>query len=294
MIIKKLLLFILLLLTFSLPALAEVADKDLKIQGIENDKFSREITIKGSVDYKNPFGGTFRSWFIRSFYNKQTHIASHQLYVDISYFGSWAFYEYADDEDAKSLKLTSISKNLENCSGLCSFSETVIVDLDEATLMSKMKNGYEIKLSAKDGDSFVLKVSSEQIRAQMLAISNNFAAPNQLSVGELEKLVAEAPANSIPSKVKLGVMFVDLPPAAATILKREGFKAVTIYNVTQGSVAEKAGLKLGDMLYEYDGKPIQSKFDLQNAVAATQVGSKIPIKVLRGKEGAEYSMEAQF
>ena len=291
--IKKAILAIVLSLIFAVPAFAEVAEKDLKIQGVENDKFSREVTIKGAKLYENPFGGTFRSWFIRSFYNKETHITSHQLYLNISYFGSWAFYEFADDEDAKSLKLTNIDRNLENCSGICSFNETAIVELNEATLKAKAQTGYEIKASAKNGESFVFKISSEQIRAQLLTLTY-FARPDQLSAGEVAKMVAAVPTSSIPSKVKLGVMFVDLPPAAAVEMHREGFKAALIMNVSQGSVAEKAGLKMADMVYEYDGKPIQNTLDLQNAVAATEAGSKVLVKVLRGKEGSESTLNIQF
>ena len=293
MISKKAILAIVLSLSFAAPALAEVADKDLKIQSVENDKFSREVTINGAKLYENPFGGTFRSWFIRSFYNKETHITSHQLYLNISYFGSWAFYDIADDEDAKSLKLTNIDRNLEGCSGICSFNETVIVELDEAKLRAKVQTGYEIKISAKSGESFVIKISTEQIRAQFLSLTN-FALPNQLSVGEVEKMAADTPASSIPSKVKLGVMFIDLPLAAALEMHREDFKAAVIMNVSQGSIAEKAGLKMADMLFEYAGKPIQGAHDLQNAVAATEVGSKVIIKVLRGKEGRESTLDAQF
>lgn len=282
---------------FSNIAAAEVADKDLKIESILDDKFSSSVTVNGvSVDAKHKFFDLEKeNWSIRSFIYKKSRNVTHQLYVTFAYFGTWNWFDYAADEDAKALPVTRIGSEVVSCgAGDCMLIETVGIALDEAVLRLKMQTGYEIKVSAKSGQSHIIKVTSEQIRAQLLAIKSIVPPSDVVTVGDIARLAATLPTSSIPSKVKLGVMFDDLPPAAAAILNREGFKAVTIFNVLQGSVAEKAGLKMADMLYEYDGKPIQGKLDLQNAVAATQVGSKVLIKVLRGKEGKEATVEAQF
>jgi hypothetical protein len=279
------------LLVLTHPAFSEVADKDLKIQSIQNDKFSQAITINGSVLSVNPFAGISRSWFIRSFYDKESHVAAHQLYVKISYLGDWNFFNFADDENARSLKVNNIGSRINDCTGMCDFDETVGVDLDESTLRAKAQAGYEIKLSAKSGESFVLKISSEQIRAQLLAIEQ-FAKPGEISIDEFYKKGPQLP--SIPSKAMFGVNFLDLPPSAAVAMHHEGLKAALIVKVNPGSVADKAGVKMADTIFEFDGKPVDGALGLQKAVAAIEPGKKVSFKLLRGKDSEELTLNAQF
>lgn len=56
---------------------------------VQTDQFSPNITIVGPEEYKNPLGGTFRSWKIRTWIDKKTLTVENQLYVDIRYYGSW-------------------------------------------------------------------------------------------------------------------------------------------------------------------------------------------------------------
>jgi serine protease Do len=46
--------------------------------------------------------------------------------------------------------------------------------------------------------------------------------------------------------------------------------------------AEKAGLKRGDVILEYDGSPVKDVRELQRKVARTPKGTKVRIKILRG------------
>ena len=142
----------------------------LHIRSIEDDQFSKNVVINGAEVYVNPFGGTFRSWFIRSWVDKKTHAVSHQLYVDISYIGQWEFFSFAADDTAKTLDVTKINSKVGDCFGGCSLSETIGISLDDSILRSRVTNGYQIKVSAKSGDSLILPISPEQIRLQMAAV----------------------------------------------------------------------------------------------------------------------------
>jgi serine protease Do len=51
--------------------------------------------------------------------------------------------------------------------------------------------------------------------------------------------------------------------------------------VTEGSPAAKAGLKQGDVIVEYDGRPVARAGDLPRAVAETPVGRAVPLKIVR-------------
>ncbi len=58
-------------------------------------------------------------------------------------------------------------------------------------------------------------------------------------------------------------------------------------DVRPGSPADEAGLKGGDILFEFDGKPIQSLYDFTYALRARKPGDRVTVKVRRGGEVVE-------
>jgi serine protease Do len=60
-------------------------------------------------------------------------------------------------------------------------------------------------------------------------------------------------------------------------------EGVLVGNVMQGSPAERAGLKTGDIVQEFKGTRIANVHQLQREVAQSPVGSPAQVKVLRGK-----------
>ena len=61
----------------------------------------------------------------------------------------------------------------------------------------------------------------------------------------------------------------------------EGTKGVKFADVREGSPASKAGFKAGDILVEFDGKPIQNLYDFTYALQAKQPGDEVLVRVLR-------------
>jgi hypothetical protein len=59
---------------------------------------------------------------------------------------------------------------------------------------------------------------------------------------------------------------------------------VRFADVREGSPAGKAGLKGGDILVEFDGKPIQNLYDFTYALRARKPGDEVEVKVLRGNQ----------
>ena len=59
---------------------------------------------------------------------------------------------------------------------------------------------------------------------------------------------------------------------------------MVLRNILPGSPAEKAGLKPGDILIAFNGKPIQGPRALVRQLASTAVGAKVEIKVLRDQK----------
>ncbi len=62
---------------------------------------------------------------------------------------------------------------------------------------------------------------------------------------------------------------------------------VRFSDVRPGSPAAKAGLKGGDILTEFDGKPIQNLYDFTYALRASHPGQEVLVKVLRGNQTIE-------
>ena len=52
-------------------------------------------------------------------------------------------------------------------------------------------------------------------------------------------------------------------------------------DVREGSPAAKAGFKAGDVMVEFDGKPIQNLYDFTYALRAHKPGDEVKVKVLR-------------
>jgi serine protease Do len=78
-----------------------------------------------------------------------------------------------------------------------------------------------------------------------------------------------------------------------TAVPREGYQdfglksraGALVSSVAPGGAAEKAGVKPGDVVIEYNGKAISNTTELQKLVSATRPGTTVPLKVVRnGKE----------
>jgi serine protease Do len=61
----------------------------------------------------------------------------------------------------------------------------------------------------------------------------------------------------------------------------------TVAELSNGGPASKAGLRNGDMIVEFDGRPVKSTKQLTEIIADTPVGKSVKLKFVR--EGREQS-----
>ena len=73
-----------------------------------------------------------------------------------------------------------------------------------------------------------------------------------------------------------------LPPQARSRLGRAA--GVEIVEVAPGSPAERAGLRVEDLIVELDGVAIASVDDIQRSMTEAAIGSAITLRVLRGEQ----------
>ena len=64
----------------------------------------------------------------------------------------------------------------------------------------------------------------------------------------------------------------------------EGSTGALVGDVTPKSPAEKAGFKNGDIITEFNGKPVKDARHLRLQVAGTPPGTKVPVKIIRDGE----------
>jgi len=79
----------------------------------------------------------------------------------------------------------------------------------------------------------------------------------------------------------LGVGIQPLTADLAKSFRLSQTDGALVTSVSAGSPAAKAGLKQGDVIVEYDGRPVGRAGDLPRAVAETPVGRAVPVKVVR-------------
>jgi serine protease Do len=82
----------------------------------------------------------------------------------------------------------------------------------------------------------------------------------------------------------LGVLIQKVTPEIAESLGMEKSQGALVANVSKDGPADKSGVKVGDVIVEFDGKEVKDSGDLPIIVARTAVDKKVKMKVLREKK----------
>ena len=108
-----------------------------------------------------------------------------------------------------------------------------------------------------------------------------FAVPGNIARGVMDSILN----NGRMIRGYLGVMLQPLKEDLAKEFKIEGDKGVLVGDVPPGSPAQKAGIKIGDVVVAVDGKQVGGVSELMMMVAAKPPGTEVSVKLLRdGKE----------
>ena len=112
-----------------------------------------------------------------------------------------------------------------------------------------------------------------------------FAVPSHLARNVMDSLIKYGHV----TRGYLGVMIQDVTPALAKEFKLKETTGALIGEVVPKGPADKAGLKDGDVVLEYNGKKVADSRHLKLEVARTQPGQTVPVKILR--EGTPKTLE---
>jgi Do/DeqQ family serine protease len=120
------------------------------------------------------------------------------------------------------------------------------------------------------------------INSQILSPSDGniglgFAIPSNMAKHVMDELVS----NGSVRRARLGVTIQSITPDMAQAMGLPNTRGALVSAVDAGSPAEKAGLRQGDVITQYNGKDVADNNQLRNAVGNTLPGSKVTLTVLR-------------
>lgn len=136
------------------------------------------------------------------------------------------------------------------------------------------------------------------LRGEVIGINTAIAT----SVGQFSGVGFAIPINMareiLPTLIKggkirhgfLGIMIQNADEDLARKFGLSDNHGALVAQVNKDSPAEKAGIKVGDILTRYNGKPVEDTRHLRNMVAATSPGSKVEVVVFRN--GNERTLKA--
>jgi serine protease Do len=131
------------------------------------------------------------------------------------------------------------------------------------------------------------------LEGEVIGINTAIIAPGQSgSIGIGFAIPANAASNVIDQLIEfgetkrgwLGVRIQEVTKEIADVEKLKKPEGALVASVGQNSPADKAGIKAGDIILEFDGKKIDTMRNLPKVVANTKVGKSVQLKIWRNKK----------
>lgn len=138
-----------------------------------------------------------------------------------------------------------------------------------------------------DQDGKVIGVNTAIFSPSGGNVGIGFAIPSQLA----QQVVSALLANGHVDRGWMGVSIQSMTPELADSFGLDKPHGALVAAVVDGSPAEQAGIKVGDIITGFDGKTVDSMHELPRLVAATKAGDSVPVEVLRSGESKTLSLK---
>lgn len=139
------------------------------------------------------------------------------------------------------------------------------------------------------GPLFNMKGEVIGINSQIFSTSGGFMGLSfAIPIDRAVQIKDELMKNGKVSRGRLGILMQQLTPELAKSFNLKEAKGALIAQIEKDGPADKAGLRDGDIVIEYNGKPIADIRELSQAVASTKHGAKVKVKAMR--EGKPVSL----
>jgi C-terminal processing protease CtpA/Prc len=97
-------------------------------------------------------------------------------------------------------------------------------------------------------------------------------------------------AHFLPHPSRLGVQLEDMTPELREFMRAPKERGVLVVRVNEGSAAEQAGLRVGDVIIAADGEPVSATAALVHAVLTAEKDAKLALEIVR--DGKPRTLEA--
>jgi serine protease Do len=110
-------------------------------------------------------------------------------------------------------------------------------------------------------------------------IGIGFAVP----INTVRDLIPQLATGKV-TRGRIGVEIGSVPREAYEDFGLKSRTGALVSTVRPGSAAEKAGIKPGDVILEYNGRPVAKSDDLVTMVTGTKPGTSVPVKIMRDRK----------
>jgi serine protease Do len=141
----------------------------------------------------------------------------------------------------------------------------------------------------------LLNMRGEVVGINSMIISPGFS-PGNVGIGfavPINLIKAQLPVIKEKGKAVwawLGIYYQELTPELAESFGAKSSRGALISKVAKNSPAEKAGLKDGDIILGFDGKPVDESSQLPMMVSSRNPGDKVMLTILRSGKNMEVSV----
>ncbi len=176
----------------------------------------------------------------------------------------------------------TVTRGIISAKGRRSFSETITNEFfqTDAAINPGNSGGPLIDLSGK-----IIAINNSILTEKGGWQGISFAIP----ANTVKRVFNDIRAHGHVIHTWFGAVTLPLTEPLAQRLGISTRQGVFIYGVFQNSPAQRAGLRPGDIIIQFNGKNIYDGIDLKNRVAETTVGQRLPLRFLR--DGSEKQAE---
>jgi hypothetical protein len=268
------------------------------VLGSPTDSAVTISTENGYQEHRGPMRTVWNDEYLEAVIDKKTGRKSYLVYVWITYTGGLRGYgtaSFQSPDGPRSVSTTLVVREKSLCAaGDCTYTDRLTFPVDPdmlrrlaAQYASGTHSVWTFKLAGKSVPIYSGELSNAEI-AGLLARVDSYE--NDVATAAATATTAAAAATAATASLKkdfgVGGMAV---AASADQVNRAG---VLIIAVSGGSIAQKSGIIVGDIVYEFAGQRIGTPAELQAAVAASAANQAVAIKLYRGT--AVMTVNAQF
>ena len=137
-----------------------------------------------------------------------------------------------------------------------------------------------------DGNASLIGINSQILSPSGGSIGIGFAIPSNMARHVLDQLVKHGKVN----RGHLGIVVQPVTEDIAANLGLSSAKGVIVSQVQEGSAAERAGMRRGDVILALNGNAVSESNTFRNDIAGTPPGRTVTLRIWR--EGNEQELRA--